>query len=228
MSKETPVLLTSTDQDVRGELTRAIAETGRAPTIVELGNRMNLPASVIKSAYERLHEAHALLLHPHCCEPWAVHPFALSPGSCWVEAGTRGWWANCMYCGMGILAAIRSDGVIHTRIGGEREAISVHISADSVSAPELLFHLATPVRYWWNNVIHSCATFQPFRSSADIDDWCHRHGLERGAAIPLMQMQRFAKDWYGGYLQSPWRKRTAEEAKAIFDRHGFEGDFWRL
>jgi len=41
-------------------------------------------------------------------------------------------------------------------------------------------------------------------------------------------MWRFAADWYGDYLRTPWKKRTVEEAKELFLKHGFTDKFWRL
>lgn len=220
--------LTIFDMDVRGELTRAIAELGYAPSNEQLARRLGMTVSDVEDALSRLHEAHALLLHPNRCAPWAVHPFALSPGSCWVETEGRGWWANCLYCGMGIAAALEKNADIHTRIGGESEPIVVRISGGDISEPELLFHLSTPVREWWDNVIHACASFQPFRCEADIDAWCERHAMRRGAVVPLRKMWSFAADWYGGYLRRPWRKRSLEETKTLFAKHEFGGQFWRL
>ena len=216
------------DLNVRGELTRAIAELGRAPSNEQLAQRLDADVIAVEQSLRQLHDAHALQLHPHRCAPWVVHPFALSPGSCWVETSGRGWWANCLYCGMGIAAALNEDVSIHTRIGGEREPIVVHVCGGEVQETELLFHLSTPVREWWDNVIHACASFQPFHSEGDVEDWCARHGLPRGAVVPIQQMWRFAADWYGSYLEKQWRKRSVAETKALFEKHGFEGDFWRL
>lgn len=220
--------LSEFELSVRGELTRAIAELGYAPGNGALAARLNATAPAIDAALRRLHDAHALLLHPHRCAPWVVHPFALSPGSCWVEAGERGWWANCLYCGMGILAAIGGDGSIHTRMGGEREPLTVNVRGGDIDRKDLLFHLATPVRYWWDNVMYSCATFQPFATGRDVDAWCERHSLAKGAVVPLPRMWRFSVEWYGGYVRSPWRKRAPHEIAEIFARHNFEGEFWRL
>jgi hypothetical protein len=41
-------------------------------------------------------------------------------------------------------------------------------------------------------------------------------------------MWSFAADWYGDYLRRPWRKRSIDETKALFAKHGFVGEFWRL
>lgn len=140
--------LSDFDSHVRGELTRAIAELGYAPTNDELARRVGGSVGTVEAALDRLHASHSLLLHPHRRTPWVVHPFALSPGSCWVQAAKRGWWANCLYCGMGIAAAIREDVSIHTRIGGEAEEIVVNIVDGVPIETDLLFHLSTPVQEW--------------------------------------------------------------------------------
>jgi Alkylmercury lyase len=219
-------MLTPFDEQVRGALTRSIAELGYAPPNASLAAMLSCSEQAVDRALLALHDAHALLLHPGTTTPWVVHPFALSPGSCWVEVGERGWWANCLYCALGIAAAVGSDAQIVTRIGGERETVVVQVRRGVVEERDLLFHLSTPPRLWWDNVIHACASFQPFRSEADIDLWCARHALPKGAVVPLPQLWDFARDWYGSYLQEPWHKRSAEEAAALFRRHGFTSPFW--
>lgn len=216
------------DFQVRGVLTRQIADLGHAPARQDLAAMLRTAPAEIDRSLQRLHDAQALLLHPHCCEPWVVHPFALSPGSCWVEVGERGWWANCVYCAMGIAAAVGSDAAIHTRLGGEREPLTIAIRNGEVREAELLLHLATPVRHWWDNVIHACASFQPFRTEAEIESWCSRHAFARGAVVPLGTMWRFASEWYGSYLTEPWRKRSRQQIAELFERFGFHGDFWKV
>ncbi len=93
---------------------------------------------------------------------------------------------------------------------------------------DLLFHLSTPPQRWWDNVIHACATFQPFRSEREIDQWCERHAMPKGAVVPLPQMWAFAHEWYGDYVNKPWRKRTPAEVRELFARHGFTLPFWAI
>lgn len=221
-------MLTQVDLDVRGALTRSIAELGHAPSTAALAARLGVLTDTVEASLRALHDAHALLLHPHKLEPWAVHPFALSAGSCWVEIDGRGWWANCLYCGMGIAAAIGGDADIFTRLGGERESVVVNVRSSAVAQSDLLFHLSTPPKQWWDNVIHACATFQPFRSEQEIDRWCERHAMPKGAVVPLPQMWAFARDWYGDYVHKPWRKRTPDEIRELFARHGFTSPFWSM
>lgn len=221
-------MLTPEQSQVRTELTRAIAELGHAPTNAELAERAGLPLALVEAALRALHEAHALLLHPGKTEPWVVHPFALSPGSCWVETCDRGYWATCVYCAFGIAAALDKDATIFTRIGGEREPLEIHVRSGDLIERDLLFHLSTPPRAWWDNVIHACASFQPFRAEPDVDDWCARHALPKGAVIPMPTMWAFARDWYGDAVRKPWRKKSAEEVRMVFKQHGFTSSFWSV
>ncbi|MEA3041293.1 MAG: hypothetical protein QOC65_782 [Sphingomonadales bacterium] len=220
--------LTLFDQDLRRLLTRMIAERGHAPSAAELADAAGTDEEAVLAALRRLHDAHALLLHPHRSEPWAVHPFALAPGGCWVETQQMGYWANCLYCGLGIAAALGRDATLTARIGGEGEPAVYRVRGGMLIDTDGVFHLSTPVARWWDNVIFACSTFQPFREESEIDPWCARHRLPRGAVMTLDALWRFASDWYGTYLQEPWRKRSIEEVRALFARHRLTGPFWEV
>jgi hypothetical protein len=222
------VVLEPVDHEVRGALTRRIAALGHAPSNAELAAEMGLSVIGVGASLRRLNAAHALLLHPESTRPWVVHPFALSPGSCWVETPARGYWANCLYCGFGIAAALKSDATITTRLGGEGEAVRYSVENGKPHESSDVFHLSTPVAAWWENVIFACASFQPFRSEADVDAWCARHALPKGAVLTMPALWAFASDWYGHYLQPNWRKRTADEVRALFERHRLTGPFWSV
>ncbi|MBN9554374.1 MAG: hypothetical protein J0H61_06845 [Alphaproteobacteria bacterium] len=224
----TAPLLDKEDEAVREALTRAIARLGHAPALAELAAELSRPVPEIEGALHRLADAHALLLHPGTCRPWVVHPFALSAGSCWVEAARGGYWANCLYCALGIAAAMGCDAHIHTRYGGEAEPVVFRVAGGELIDSGGIFHLSTPAARWWDNVISACASFQPFRSERDADAWCVRHAMPKGAVLSLPQLWGFARDWYGAYLDAPWRKRSSAEAQALFRRHGLTGPFWDL
>jgi len=220
--------LSAFDQDLRGLLARMIAARGHAPALPALAEAAGGSVEAVEAALRRLHEGHALLLHQHTSEPWVVHPFALSPGGCWVETPARGYWANCLYCGFGIAAALGSDATLTARLGGEAVTATWRVRDGRLLDTNGIFHLSTPVAQWWDNVIFACASFQPFADEADVAPWCARHAMPRGATMSLDALWRFASDWYGGCLQEPWRKRTPAEVRALFDAHGLTGPFWKI
>ena len=65
-----------------------------------------------------------------------------------------------------------------------------------------------------------------FRSEDDIRAWCRKRGAERGPAVPVAQLWRLSVIWYGTQLHPEPRRRTPEEARAIFAGIGLTGPFW--
>ena len=221
-------MLNEQDLQVRGTLTRAIAELGHAPSLEALSARLQRAPTEVEDALQRLQDQHALLLHPGTCRPWIVHPFALTASACWVQTSGHGYWAPCLYCAFGIVAALECEAVVSTRIAGEADAVTYTL--DGVTAPksDAVFHLSIPVEHWWDNVVAACASFQPFCSADDIDPWCARHAMPRGETMTVPALWAFARDWYGDYLKVPWRKRSLEETRALFAKHGLTSKFWQI
>jgi hypothetical protein len=48
------------------------------------------------------------------------------------------------------------------------------------------------------------------------------------ATLTLEQQWELARIWYADRMSPDWRRRTAEEAEAVFASLGLAGDFWRL
>ena len=143
--------------------------------------------------------------------------------------GLLGYSAGCfMFCTREAYNA--SGGYPEEYYGGEDEPARYELRRGlGVDAPtEDVFHLSTPAARWWDNVIFACSSFQPFRSAAEVDRWCREHDLPRGASMSIPALWLFARDWYGGYLSDPWRKRSPAEAAALFTKHGLVGEFWQL
>jgi Alkylmercury lyase len=67
-----------------------------------------------------------------------------------------------------------------------------------------------------------------FRSGAHVDRWCETRRIPPGAVFTLEQAWQLARAWYADRLSPDWRRRTAEEAEAVFASIGLTGAFWRL
>jgi hypothetical protein len=67
-----------------------------------------------------------------------------------------------------------------------------------------------------------------FRSEEHVGRWCEARRMPRGATLTPEQQWRLAEVWYRDRLSPDWRRRTVEEAEALFAEIGLTGQFWRL
>ena len=67
-----------------------------------------------------------------------------------------------------------------------------------------------------------------FRSEEHIDEWYEGRGSRAGVTLTLEQQWQLARHWYADRMSPDWRRRTPEEAEAVFASVGLTGDFWRL
>jgi hypothetical protein len=216
------------DAEVHHAFIDGLRQTGYAPSRHKVSATLAKPVKEIGEALYRLAESHGVVLHPHICEPWVIHPFSFSPTATWVQQGDKGWWAPCIWCGCGISALVGGNAVIHARLGGEMEDIDIHIVNGKVVEKDLWVHFAVPPRAAWDNVHHFCATVLPFRHAADAQVWSQRHGIPAGLAVPIAQVQDLGREWYAHHCDRNWRKWSVAEAIKIFENVGLVGPFWSL
>jgi hypothetical protein len=78
-----------------------------------------------------------------------------------------------------------------------------------------------------------------FRSEEHRDAWLSARGLKHGATLSVKQQWDLARIWYGdrhgagsvgphNRMSPDWRRRTPDEAQAVFDSLGLTGPFWKL
>jgi hypothetical protein len=67
-----------------------------------------------------------------------------------------------------------------------------------------------------------------FRSEEHVKSWYQKQGTPMGAILTLEQQWELARLWYSDRMAPDWRRRTPEEAEAVFAGVGLTGDFWRL
>jgi hypothetical protein len=63
-----------------------------------------------------------------------------------------------------------------------------------------------------------------FRAEEHVE----RSGKVRGASMTPVQMWLLADIWYHDRADPSWRRRSVEEAEAVFAEIGLSGEFWRL
>jgi hypothetical protein len=224
--------MTEQDEALAGRIHHLIIsgllDSGAAPTTPEMASALSLSEAEIEAGLQTLSDIHGVVLHPNRCEPWIIHPFAVSPSATWVQGSERGWWAPCLWCAFGVATLAGGEVTIHSRIGGESEAVEIPVHDSRPGRGDLLVHFAIRPRQAWDNVHHHCAMVLPFRSEAEIDAWSLRHRLPRGRGVPLAQVADLARVWYGRHAEREWRKWTGAQAQAIFHGAGLTEDYWTL
>jgi hypothetical protein len=211
------------------DLIKSLIDHGACPANGKVAERMALPISEVEGLLRSLSEIHGVVLHPHVCEPWIIHPFSLTPTINWIEGEKKSWWAPCIWCAFGVAVLVGGNIRIHTRYGAESEPLVIPVvDGQPPEFGQIYVHFSIPPARAWDNVHQHCAMVLPFRSEQAIDEWCSRHGLQRGEAIPLAQVAQLAKLWYGCHADPNWRKWTVSEAQDIFHRAGLRSAFWEL
>ena len=67
-----------------------------------------------------------------------------------------------------------------------------------------------------------------FRSEEHVDRWCRLWSQPRGEIISLEQQWKLANEWYRDRLELDWRRKTTDEAQALFAEIGLSSSFWSL
>lgn len=203
--------------------------TGACPGAEEIRDRLALSREAYEEGLRALDAMHGIVLHPGRLDPWLIHPFSLTPSATWVAARQLGWWAPCLWCGLGVATLAGGAVEIHTRVGGEAESVVIPVVDGVPQATESWFvHFTIRPADAWNNVHEHCAQLLPFRSPADAAAWSQRHGLPFGEVVTLEATAALARRWYGRHADRDWHKWSIAEAQEIFASAGFTGSFWDL
>jgi hypothetical protein len=138
-----------------GRVRHAIYTTfseGGIPRSEMLSHRLQLPLAEIRSAMERLHAAHAIVLDPVTREPWMALPFSSVPTSFVVEGGGRSWFANCAWDAFGIPILVGVDAVISTICQDCDRPIVYRVEQARLADAHGVVHFAVPAARWWDDI----------------------------------------------------------------------------
>lgn len=203
-------------------------ERGRAPTLWEIVEDTEAAVPSVLQSLGRLEANHGYVPHPGTVDAWVVHPFSTTPTGTYVSSDERGWWAPCMWCGLGIASLVDTPTTIRTSLGGVGTPIEIAVIDGVVDQPDLVAHFPIPLSQAWANVHAFCASVQVFTDDNSAGDWAECHGIRRGESVALHQLSDLAQAWYGGHLDLDWVKPTVSEAKAVFDSVGLTAPHWQI
>ena len=138
--------------EIRAFIYRHFAETTRAPRLDEIVSRFALSHEEAASAYEELHQRHALYLKPGTHEILMANPFSGVETEFRVHANGRTYFANCAWDSLGIPAALHADAEIEASCAQSGEPIRLSVRDGEVQRTDALVHFLIPFRDWYNDL----------------------------------------------------------------------------
>ena len=141
------------DVALRNLTYRLFVELGRAPTAADVAVAVGSSAAVVHTGWERLHDAHALVLQSGLTELRMANPFSAVPTAYRVLARDRWWYANCAWDAFGVCAALHVDGRIETSCADCGESIAIDVQDQQPDDQSVLFHCLVPATHWWDDIV---------------------------------------------------------------------------
>jgi hypothetical protein len=140
------------DLAVRNTSYRLFVERGVAPSVADVATATGIAPAEARATWQRLHDAHAIVLQPGTLELLMANPFSAVPTAYRVQADGRSWYANCAWDAFGICAALHTDGDIETTCAECGEKIECAVRGEQPVDRQLFFHCLVPANQWWDDI----------------------------------------------------------------------------
>ena len=141
------------DTQVKLAVYRHFAESGRAPTPSEVAARVSTGPDQVLAAYARLRAQRLLVLEADGSSVRMAAPFSGVATQHVVEAGGLRYFANCAWDALGIPAALRKPGTVHSRCEQSREPLRLSVGLEGPEPSDWLFHCLVPAARWWDDIV---------------------------------------------------------------------------
>ena len=141
------------DRALRNVTFGLFVDLGRAPTSDQVARAGGVSRDEVRSAWLRLHSAHALVLTPAGTEIRMANPFSGIPTPYRVQSAGRWWYANCAWDAFGVCAALHTDGRIETSCPDCGQPIAIEVHAGCPDDEALVFHCLVPAAHWWDDIV---------------------------------------------------------------------------
>lgn len=216
-------------EDVRVEVYRSFADTGRAPTVPELTEWFGDSEAHVIGHLQELARTRHLVLDDHN-RILMAHPFASIPLGFSVMGSSTLWWGGCAWDAFAVphLMPSQSPVLVATRCPNCDTALAWDVDTHQPPTGPEVAHFLVPAAHMWDDVVHTCSHQRLFCSEACVDHWLERSGNTRGYLMDLATLWRFASGWYAGRLERGYTRREPSQAADYMRDAGLTGDFWGL
>jgi Alkylmercury lyase len=215
-------------RELRQVIYREFVEQGRPPTAAEAARRLQVGVEEVLAGWGRLHDEHMIVLDADRVEVRMAHPFSARPMHFVVASAEQKWWGGCAWDSFGIMAALDQEVLVATTCLGCRGPLALLADPTAPPTGPYVAHFLVPAASWWDDVVRTCSTIRLACGPEHVAAWAAEAGERVGAVVGLDTMWRLGKVWYGDRLHDDHRRRTPEEAAAVFAGLGLTDPFWDL
>jgi hypothetical protein len=139
--------------EIRAFIYQHFAETTRAPSKKQVTARFALADGEAASAYEQLHQRHAIFLEAGTHNILMANPFSGIRTQFKVQANGKNYFASCAWDSFGIPATLHVDAEIEAACSQTSELIHLSINDGRVSNSDALVHFLVPFKDWYNDLV---------------------------------------------------------------------------
>jgi len=132
---------------------RHFAESGAAPSVQTLAERLGVDASAVRKSYGELRAARVLWLEPDGETIRMAPPFSGVPTDHSVQIGQQRYFANCAWDALGIPAALHAPAVVRSHCAESREPLELTVGVDGPPESSWVFHSLVPAARWWQDLV---------------------------------------------------------------------------
>jgi hypothetical protein len=141
------------DQKVRHYVYDQTMKTTTSPTIAETAGALSTTSVEVQASFQRLADAHMLVLRRDTGEILMANPFSAVPTPFLTKVDGQTYNGNCIWDGMGISAMLKRDAVIQTSCGDCGTSITLRIVNGMLEPAVGIVHFAVPAAHWWTDIV---------------------------------------------------------------------------
>lgn len=145
--------LTPFDKDVRYYVYNQAMRVGIIPTIAQVADALDAPATEVRSSFHRLASARMLVLQRDTDEVLMANPFSAVPTPFVAHVDGKSYYGNCIWDALGIPAMLGRDALIQSSCGDCGTAIPLQVVDGALAPASAIVHFAVPAAQWWNDII---------------------------------------------------------------------------
>ncbi|HJQ22000.1 MAG TPA: organomercurial lyase [Gemmatimonadaceae bacterium] len=141
------------DTRVKVAIYQWFAERATAPAAGDVARSVRASEQEAVDAYGRLRAQRVLALEPNGRTIRMAPPFSGVPTKHVAEVSGKRYFANCAWDSLGIVAAFREPGVVHSECAQSHEPLHLSLSRDGPEPCDWVFHCLVPAAKWWDDIV---------------------------------------------------------------------------